>query len=123
MYFASKREIDNSISGMSEKFSFHGFFPQSNALSVAYKDYVSELLPKSEMMNRLNHVKFLLCLSDSPTKHFLEHPELHAEEPKQEEESDIDWPAYLNAGVEPWIPNFDETSVRLNLFLLIFRFT
>ncbi|KAH1019005.1 gamma-tubulin complex component 5 [Dendroctonus ponderosae] len=110
MYFASKREIDNNISGMSEKFCFHGFFPQSNALSAAYKTYLSELLPKSEMMSRLNVVKFLLCLSDSPTKHFLENPELHAEEPKPKEECDIDWGAYLNAGVEPWTPNFDETS-------------
>lgn len=61
-------------------------------------------------MNRLSMVKFLLCMSQAPTKHFLEHPEVLVKEAEQPEEV-IDWGTYLNEGIEQWNPKFDESSV------------
>lgn len=61
-------------------------------------------------MNRLSMVKFLLCMSQAPTKHFLEHPEVLVNKAEQPEEV-IDWGAYLNEGIEQWNPKFEESSV------------
>lgn len=117
MYFLNKRDVDQNISGMSEKYCFHGFFPQADALKSAYKIYIPELLPKSETMNRLNVVKFLLCMSSSPTTHFIQHPEMFVPQPV-EPEQEVDWGAYLNEGIELWKPNYDESSVSFNFSYL-----
>ncbi|XP_076256515.1 gamma-tubulin complex component 5-like [Rhynchophorus ferrugineus] len=109
MYFSNRRDIDQNISSMAEKFCFHGFFQQAEELKSAYKMYLPENLLKSETMNRLNNVKFLLCMSDSPTKYFLEHPEMVDSKPVDPVE-EIDWGEYLNEGVDTWNPNFEETS-------------
>ncbi|KAJ8916483.1 hypothetical protein NQ315_000125 [Exocentrus adspersus] len=109
MYFLNKREVDGSVAGMAEKFNFHGFFPQAKALEEAYKVYVSDNLPKSELVTRLNVVKLLLCLSERPTSNFLENPEEFVSETVVEEE-EIDWAEYLNEGIDAWNPNFDNES-------------
>lgn len=95
---------------MCEKFSFHGFARQASALNLAYRSYIPDLLNESEKMNRLSMVKFLLCMSQAPTKHFLEHPEVLVNKAEQPEEV-IDWGAYLNEGIEQWNPKFEESSV------------
>lgn len=95
---------------MCEKFSFHGFARQASALNLAYHSYIPDLLTETEKMNRLSMVKFLLCMSQAPTKHFLEHPEVLVKEAEQPEEV-IDWGTYLNEGIEQWNPKFDESSV------------
>ncbi|KAJ8968454.1 hypothetical protein NQ314_002293 [Rhamnusium bicolor] len=109
MYFLNKREVDKSIAGMAEKYIFHGFFPQAKALQDSYNSYVTENLAKSELMCRLNIVKFLMCMSERPTSNFLEKPEEFEPEPVEEEE-EINWGEYLNEGIERWSPNFDDTS-------------
>lgn len=111
MYFLNKREVDESIASMAEKFIFHGFSPQAKALQDSYKCYISENLPKFELVNRLNIVKLLLCLSERPTSNFLENPTEFETESRVEEE-EINWAEYLKEGIETWMPNFDETSVR-----------
>ncbi|XP_030748317.1 gamma-tubulin complex component 5-like [Sitophilus oryzae] len=109
MYFSSKRDIDQNISGMAEKFRFHGFFRQAEALQAAYKLYLPDSLPKSDSMNRLNVIKFLLCLSEAPTKHFLENPEMELPQ-KIELIEEVNWVEYLNEGIDKWNPNFDESD-------------
>lgn len=110
MYFLNKREVDENIASMTEKFIFHGFSPQAKALQDSYKSYVTENLPKSELISRLNIVKLLLCLSERPTSNFLENPKEFETETRDEEE-EINWAEYLKEGIEVWTPNFDETSV------------
>lgn len=109
MYFLNKKEVDQNIAGMAEKFNFHGFFQQAEALQSAYESYVSNNLSKPELMNRLNIVKLLLCLSRSPTSRFLENPE-EFQVNIEEEEDEIDWKEYLNEGIEKWSPNYDEVT-------------
>lgn len=117
MYFLNKREVDENIASMAEKFIFHGFSPQARALQDSYKSYVSENLPKFELVSRLNIVKLLLCLSERPTSNFLENPEEYQTETKEEEE-EIDWGEYLKEGIETWTPNYEEGSVRVIKFLV-----
>ncbi|XP_018570700.1 gamma-tubulin complex component 5-like [Anoplophora glabripennis] len=109
MYFLNKREVDENIASMAEKFTFHGFSPQAKALQDSYKCYISENLPKPELINRLNIVKLLLCLSERPTSNFIENPQEFQTEKKDEEE-EINWGEYLKEGIETWTPNFDEGS-------------
>lgn len=109
MYFLNKKEVDQSIAGMAEKFNFHGFFPQAEALQKFYDSFITSNLPKSEMTNRLNVVKLLLCLSETPTKKFLERPEDYAIREEIEEE-EIDWKEYLNEGLTSWTPNYSISS-------------
>lgn len=121
MYFLNKKEVDQSIAGMAEKFNFHGFFQQAEALQKVYGCYISNNLPKSELMNRLNVVKLLLCLSKTPTVRFLENPEEFQVSDETEEE-EIDWKEYLNEGIEQWTPNYDEATsdeVSILLFKLL----
>ncbi|CAH1155298.1 unnamed protein product [Phaedon cochleariae] len=109
MYFLNKREVDQSIAGMAEKFNFHGFMAQAKALQEAYDEYVKDDLPKSASLNRLNIVKLLLCLSERPTSKFLEDPD-QFEVIQEEDEEDINWGEYLKEGIEEWKPNFDEST-------------
>lgn len=109
MYFLNKKEVDQSIAGMAEKFNFHGFFPQAEALQKCYDSFITSHLPKSELTNRLNVVKLLLCLSETPTQKFLERPEDYAIREEIEEE-EIDWKEYLNEGFTSWTPNYSISS-------------
>lgn len=109
MYFLNKKEVDLSIAGMAEKFNFHGFFPQAEALQKAYEKYITKDLPKSVLTNQLNIVKLLLCLSERPTIKFLEKPE-EFEIQVDKEVDRIDWKEYLNEGIDPWIPDDDGKS-------------
>lgn len=109
MYFLNKSEIDQNITGMAEKFNFHGFFLQAEALKCSYEKYITMELPKPELMNRLNVVKFLLCLSETPTTKFMENPE-YFQITKDNQEEEIDWREYLNDGLENWSPTYCVTS-------------
>ncbi|XP_074035449.1 gamma-tubulin complex component 5 [Leptinotarsa decemlineata] len=109
MYFLNKRDVDRIMSGMAEKFNFHGFFNQAKALQDAYDNYIPPDLPKDFLSNRLNIVKFLLCMSEKPTSKFLEKPEEYEMKPEEEEE-EVNWAEYLKEGIENWAPDFDESS-------------
>lgn len=101
---------------MSEKFTFHGFFDQAEALQKYYNNFITNSLPKADLMNRLNIVKFLLCLSETPTVKFLANPEEFVVNSTDDEEDQIDWKLYLNEGIEGWTPNFDSiTSDEVSL--------
>lgn len=119
MYFLNKKEVDKNVAGMAEKFNFHGFFQQAEALQRVYDSYISNDLPKPELMNRLNVVKLLLCLSETPTVKFLENPE-EFQVNNEVEEEEIDWKEYLNEGIEQWKPTYDETTSEEVCILLIF---
>ncbi|XP_066257824.1 gamma-tubulin complex component 5 [Euwallacea similis] len=108
-HFVDKRNVDDNVNSMCEKFCFHGFSRQATALTKAYDTYISAAQTEPENMNRLSLVKFLLCLSKSPTRHFLDHPEVLVPAGAEREEV-IDWKAYLNEGIEQWNPHFDESS-------------
>lgn len=95
---------------MVEKFTFHGFFDQAESLQKSYKKYVTANVSKSDLMNRLNVVKFLLCLSETPTTKFLENPKEFCVYSSDEEEDEIDWKVYLNEGIEDWVHNFDNIT-------------
>lgn len=121
MYFLNKKEVDQNIAGMAEKFIFHGFFQQAGALQRAYDSYIKNDLLKPELMNRLNVVKLLLCLSETPTTKFLENPK-EFQVNNEVEEEEIDWKEYLNEGIEQWQPNYDETTTEEVSILLILIF-
>ncbi|XP_050311332.1 gamma-tubulin complex component 5-like [Anthonomus grandis grandis] len=109
MYFPSKPEIDKQIKGMEEKFCFHGFFPQAEALRSCYKSFLTDNLPKSEIMNRLNMVKFLMYMSQCPTKHFLENPDMVLKQ-RIEPEKEVDWGAFLKEGMDKFKGNYYDFS-------------
>ncbi|KAG5864882.1 hypothetical protein JTB14_036711 [Gonioctena quinquepunctata] len=114
MYFLNKRDVDKSISGMAEKFNFHGFFLQAKALQEEYDNYIPQTLAKANLSNRLNVVQFLLCMSEKPTTKFLEKPE-EFEIKNEEEEEEINWTEYLKEGIEEWAPNFNDESSECSL--------
>lgn len=102
--------MDKSVSGMAEKFTFHGFFDQAESLQKSYQKYISTSLLKADLMNRLNIVKFLLCLSETPTVKFLQNPEEFDVNSSDNEEEQIDWKIYLNEGLENWARNYDSVT-------------
>lgn len=95
---------------MSDKFVFHGFPKPAEYLKPLYHLYIPENLPTSELMNRLNVVKFLLCMSDRPTMNFLLHPERYCIKEDSKEE-DIDWKTYLLEDCEKYHLQFNQSSV------------
>ncbi|XP_060534351.1 uncharacterized protein LOC132706808 isoform X2 [Cylas formicarius] len=110
MYFLNKRDVDSSMQGMREKFCFHGFFREAEALVQVYSEYIPEDLPKALQTSRLNVVKFLLCMSETPTKKFLENPQDYVQPVDKQENDEIDWTEYLNEGIEIWNPDHDNES-------------
>ncbi|XP_057669823.1 gamma-tubulin complex component 5 [Diorhabda carinulata] len=109
MYFLNKTEVDKIMAGMAEKFNFHGFFSQSEALIEAYNNYITKNVPEYHLTSRLNVVKFLLCMSEKPTSKFLENPHEFQIQP-QEKDEEINWSEYLMEGIEYSIPKIDESS-------------
>ncbi|XP_066148739.1 gamma-tubulin complex component 5 [Euwallacea fornicatus] len=108
-HFVDKRNVDDNVNSMCEKFCFHGFPRQATALTRAYETYTSAAQTEPDSMNRFSLIKFLLCLSKSPTTHFLNHPEVFVPT-RGEKEEVIDWGAYLNEGMEQWNSHFNESS-------------
>lgn len=94
---------------MCDKFILHGFPLQAEHLKKIYHQYISDNLAYSELMHRLNVVKFLLCMSNSPTTKFLRYPERYCMENVDEVE-EIDWKTYLLEDCEKYHLNFDEDS-------------
>ncbi|RZC36219.1 Spc97 Spc98 domain containing protein [Asbolus verrucosus] len=110
MYFLNTKDIRTAIWSMAEKFMFHGFFKHADHLRQAHDRYIDRNLSESDLTPRLNVVKFLLCMSESPTTHFWKHPdrfEFIQEQPAEEEV--VDWGAYLNEGIERWSPAKDDS--------------
>ncbi|KAI4454640.1 gamma tubulin complex protein [Holotrichia oblita] len=67
MVFLKKKDIDRSISSLSDKFIFHGFSIQANDLMRHYENFLPNSTPKNLCESKLNTIKFLLCLAESPT--------------------------------------------------------
>ncbi|CAH0548603.1 unnamed protein product [Brassicogethes aeneus] len=109
MYFSSNKEINDNIQFMSDKYLLHGFFAQAEDLKAAYSKYLTPNLSKSECQNRLNNVKFLLGMSENPTKYFFDNPDEFIQK-KVENVDNINWKEYLNEGIEKWEPDFNDSS-------------
>ncbi|CAH1956605.1 unnamed protein product [Acanthoscelides obtectus] len=109
MYFLNKKEVDQNISGMADKFNFHGFPAQAEALLETYNNYTATSLSTPELMNRLNVVKFLLCMSERPTQKFLENPERYVIH-REEKRAEINWAQYLREGIEDWAPAYESSD-------------
>lgn len=104
MYFLNTKDIKRKIDSMSEKFMFHGFFKHADYLKQCHDKYIDLNLSESDLTPRLNIVKFLLCMSQSPTTAFWQNPhdfEFITKVP--DHSSVIDWGAYLNEGFG-WTP-------------------
>lgn len=114
--------MDKEISSMAEKFMFHSFSKHAQLLQLLYTKYIDKSLPESELTWKLNVLKFLLCMSTSPTTFFWEHPEQfqfvndilkkELEGTSEDKEEIVDWAAYLNEGIEPWRNVQDNETVR-----------
>lgn len=109
MFFLNKKEIDRTVASLSEKFAFHGFIHHAKDLTDMYKEYIQLNLPKNEVNNRLNALKFLVTLSENPTSKLAENPHGYRSAVIVEEEI-IDWPAYLKEGIEPWCPESESSD-------------
>ncbi|KRT82374.1 hypothetical protein AMK59_3863, partial [Oryctes borbonicus] len=107
MIFLKKKDIDRALTSLSDKFIFHGFSLQAVDLLRHYENFLPNSTPKNLLESKLNTVKFLLCLSESPTSKFLENP---YRLPVVHQEEEIDWPAYLKEGIERWSPPPEESS-------------
>lgn len=123
MVFSNRDDVDRAIASFADKFIFHNFFDKAELLKRAYEKYMA--ISKSDLISRLNVVKFLMCMSHSPTKKFEE----AIEESVVEDEDEIsDWGAFLKEGIEKWVPESDsEDSVSVLIssrkrFVLIFFF-
>nr|XP_022920494.1 gamma-tubulin complex component 5-like [Onthophagus taurus] len=109
LFFLKKTDIDVQIFGQADKFEFHGFKPQAEELRKNYARFIPESLPKSELHHKLMIMKFLICLSESPTKSFLENPD-RGKVLVDESEEEIDWGVVLREGCEKWSPNYSSSS-------------
>ncbi|XP_044260572.1 gamma-tubulin complex component 5-like isoform X2 [Tribolium madens] len=110
MYFLNTKDIKNAIWSMAEKFAFHGFFKHADYLKTLHEKYIIPNLPESDLNSRLNVVKFLLCMSQSPTTHFWESPEKFQFIYNTQESEVLDWGAYLTEDIDRWSPLPDENS-------------
>lgn len=110
MVFLKKKDIDRSMTSLSDKFIFHGLPIQANDLLRHYDNFLPNTTPKDQCECRLNIVKFLLCLAESPTSKFLTDPQ---EISVIQQEEEIDWPAYLKEGIGRWTPPPDVSSVAV----------
>lgn len=106
MVFFNKKEMDALVTSLSEKLIFHGFLIQADDLTNLYKRYIPDNLTKTELNNRMNAVKFLTALCERPTEHLAKDP--FGYKRKEEAEEIVDWPAYLNEGIERWSPPLDD---------------
>lgn len=75
MVYISQEKGYGPIASLSEKFIFHGFSVQVIDLQQHCDNFISSSMPKNQLESKLNIIKFLLCLSDSPTSKFSEDPE------------------------------------------------
>lgn len=78
-------------------------------------------MSKSDLISKLNVVKFLMCMAHSPTSRFSEDDEMASVGPEVEEIKD--WGAFLREGVERWSPHHDsESSVSVLFVCVVFLF-
>lgn len=103
MVFLNRKQIDDDIEGLSEKYNFHGFCGQANDLQKIYSKYVSGTTNKEELTKRLTVVKFLMCMSERPTEKLVHYQKNES----SDEEEEIDWPKYLQEGIPRWSPHSD----------------
>lgn len=74
-----------------------------------YNQLTPHTVSSQELNNRLNIIKFLLGVSESPTNNFEKHPYKLVDNSKKEI---IDWSSYLREGIPRWSPPpDDDTSV------------
>nr|XP_015836529.1 PREDICTED: uncharacterized protein LOC100142256 [Tribolium castaneum] len=104
MYFLNTKDIKSAIWSMAEKFAFHGFFKHCDYLKKIHEKYIVPNLPESDLNSRLNVVKFLLCMSQSPTTHFWKTPEKFQFICDHHEDEVLDWGAYLTEDIDRWSP-------------------
>lgn len=115
MVFSNRDDIDRAIASLADKFIFHGFCDKAEQLKRIYEKYMAT--SKTDLISRLNVVKFIMCMAHSPTSRFMETDECSA---RAEEEDEIsDWGAFLKEGVERWSPRHDSES-SVSFFLLRF---
>lgn len=112
MVFSNRDDVDRAIASFGDKYIFHGFCDKAEYLKRAYEKYMAT--SKIDHISQLNVVKFLMCMSDSPTRKF----EKVTDDDQIEDEDEIsDWGAYLREGIERWMPKSDsESSVSVVLF-------
>lgn len=104
VFYITKKEIDENVESLSDKFMFHGFLRQSADIKSLHEKYLSNNVNKEEMKTRLGMMKLLFSLSESPTNFFAKMPaDFKYYEVKEEEE--IDWGSYLREGIEEWNPS------------------
>lgn len=118
MVFSNREDVDRAIASLCDKFVFHGFCDKAEQLKRAYQKYMVTPVSKTDIISRLNVVKFLMCMSHSPTKRFGLGEA--TEESGGEDETEIsDWGAFLKEGVERWVPRGDSDS-SVSVFFLLF---
>lgn len=109
LLFVNQKEIENSVSSLCDKFILHGLFVPAEHLKKLSNKLLNEHISKPELQNRLNVLKFLICMSHRPTTHCIN----YQPPPDLEEEEIVDWGAYLNEGIERWKPPVNDISVSL----------
>lgn len=107
MVFSNREDVDRAIASMADKFIFHGFCDKAEQLKRAYEKYMAT--SKSDLISKLNVVKFVMCMSQSPTRRFALGEEEGAGAAVEEDEI-RDWGAFLMEGVERWEPRGDSDS-------------
>lgn len=109
-FFQTRKDMEKIVHNLSEKFQFHGFLTQAEDLKSYAKKFFDSSANKDDLEVRLAIVKLLLEISDSPTKHFIENPELFKHKPIEEDVIE-DWTAYLNDTKIVPVQTFSDSSV------------
>lgn len=109
MLFLSRKQVDDDIASLGDKFNFHGFCSQAEDLQKLYSKYMRNITDKDELNKRLNVIWFLMCLSERPTEKLVYYKkELTISDDEDEE---INWSEYLREGIPKWAPQSEESSV------------
>lgn len=109
MYFVNKKDIDQNIEGLFDKFCFHGFLNEANDLKRMYVKFFEGIVVKNDIEVRLNIIRLFLCLSKSPTNSFVYKPKPNL---PIKEDDEIDWASYLMEDVQRWSPPSTDSDVR-----------
>lgn len=115
LLFVNRKEIEQSISSLCDKFILHGLFVPAEHLRKLSNKFLEEHISKAELQNRLNVLKFLICMSHRPTTHCID----YKPPPALEEEEIVDWGAYLTEGIKRWSPPPNNTSVSRKVLALL----
>lgn len=101
----NRKEIDDVVRSLCDKFRFHGFPKEAVDLQRDYGALTSG--SEDEIARRLSVVKLLVCLAESPTNNV--HRRERVEIRKYTKEV-VDWPRYLREGIPRWTPPPDVDS-------------